>query len=264
MYRTREEMVDQWAREGGKATKANWFKKSGATGVFKLPATLGSRLATAVQVVLDTVPGPRGSRGRTQERPGSSVKSVLVTTNPFPRASCGRKYCPWTAKGQDCRERCYRENVGYAARCKRCHTTKVAQGVEEKKVEDAVYLGESSNTLPTRAEQHFVDYRQYMKQQPGGQGKRRGGGGEEEGNRRGVSSWMADHTRHTHKSIISDDPTSDYEFVTVGTFRKPLQRQVDEYLRMEQVKRSRKMRVGKEEWRVGCSISNTYMEFGLV
>ena len=153
MYRTREEIVDQWAREGGKTTKANWFKKSGATGVFNLPATLGSRLATAVQVVLDTVPGPRGSRVRTQERPGSSVKSVLVTTR-----SPGPPVGGSTAPGQP-RDR---ENVGYAARCKKCHNTKVALGVEEKKVEDAVYLGESSNTLPTRAEQHFVDYRQDM------------------------------------------------------------------------------------------------------
>ena len=91
-----------------------------------MPATKGSRLATAVQEVLDTVPGPRGSRVLTQERPGSSVKSVLVTSNPFPRASCGRRYCPWTAKGLDCREKRYRENVGYAARCTRCHTTNVA------------------------------------------------------------------------------------------------------------------------------------------
>ena len=72
---------------------------------------------------------------------------------------------------------------------------------------------------------------------------------------------MADHTRNTHKSIISNDPTSDYEFVTVATFRKPLQRQVDEYLRMERVKRSKKMRVGNEEWRVELPLLNRKDEY---
>ena len=31
MYRKRADMVSQWEREGGKPTKADWFKKSGAT-----------------------------------------------------------------------------------------------------------------------------------------------------------------------------------------------------------------------------------------
>ena len=261
MYRTRAEMVDQWAREGGKATKSDWFRKSGATGVFNVAATRDSRLATAVQSVLDTVPGPRGSKVLVQERPGSSVKSALVSSNPFPRASCGRRYCPWTAKGEECKERCYRENVGYAARCTRCHTSKVEEGVEDKEVEDTVYLGESSNTLPTRSEAHYKDYRQDMRREPGGEGRRRGGEGEEEDSRRGVSSWMADHTRDTHNSIISDDPITDYEFIIVSSFIKPLQRQIDEYLRMERVERSGRMKVGKEEWRVKVPLLNRKHEY---
>ena len=62
MYRTRSEMIRQWKLEGGKPTKSDWFQKSGATGVFNLPATKGSWLAKAAQKVFDTVPGPKGSR----------------------------------------------------------------------------------------------------------------------------------------------------------------------------------------------------------
>ena len=42
MYRTRKEMVHQWSQEGGKPTKSDWFKKSGATGVFNVAATKDS------------------------------------------------------------------------------------------------------------------------------------------------------------------------------------------------------------------------------
>ena len=48
-----------------------------------------------------------------------NIKAILVTSNSFPQPSCGRKYYQWTAFGIDCRERCYRENVGYAARFRR-------------------------------------------------------------------------------------------------------------------------------------------------
>jgi hypothetical protein len=58
MYLSRIEMKRQWEEEGGKPTKSDWFTKSGATGVFNLPATKDSWLANTVQQVLDTVPGP--------------------------------------------------------------------------------------------------------------------------------------------------------------------------------------------------------------
>ena len=56
MYRTRQEMQLQWEQEGGKPTKADWFCKSGATGVLNIPASKNSRLANMVQKVLTTVP----------------------------------------------------------------------------------------------------------------------------------------------------------------------------------------------------------------
>ena len=259
MYRTRAEILGQWAREGGKATRSDWFKKSGATGVINILATKDSRLATAIQTVLDTVPGPKGSRILTQERPGRSVKAILVTSNPFPRPSCGRKYCPWTDLGSDCKERCYRENVGYAARCRRCHQTQVEQGVEEEEVEDRVYLGESSNSLPTRTESHHRDYGQDIRQ--GLRRRRQGGGEEQEAAKVGVSSWMADHTRECHNAIISENPRDDYEFTIASTFKKPLPRQVDEYLRIERAERCRRVKLGKEVWRVKLPLLNRKHEY---
>ena len=34
------------------------------------------------------------------------------------------------------------------------------------------------------------------------------------------SSWMADHTRSHHGGVISEDPTDDYDFFVVGSWRK--------------------------------------------
>ena len=70
MYRNRLKMVQQWEKEGGKPNKADWFTKSGATGVFNVPATKESWLASTVQHVLSTVPGPKGSMILVTERPG--------------------------------------------------------------------------------------------------------------------------------------------------------------------------------------------------
>ena len=123
MYRTRKEMTKQWAEEGGKPTKSDWFRKSGATSVFNVPATKNLELALAVEEVLYTGPGPtaQGGKAKVQEKPGTSVRSSLMRANLFPRDSCGKgNRCPWTARGEACRERCYRESIGYIARCLTC------------------------------------------------------------------------------------------------------------------------------------------------
>ena len=123
-----------------------------------------SRLANMVQKVLTTVPGPKGSKIKVQERPGRSVKQSLVTANPYPRSSCGRKFCPWLANNDDCRERCYRESVGYMARCRRCHTAQQLEGKAEGDIVNKIYIGESSRyCITTRSAVHFMDYREEMK-----------------------------------------------------------------------------------------------------
>jgi hypothetical protein len=245
--------------------------------VFNLPATKDSKLAMAVQQVLDTVPGPTGSKIRVQERPGRSVRSTLCSANPFPRPSCGRLHCPWTQRGEDCRERCYRESVGYAARCCRCRAEQEQQGIAADEIRDQVYIGESSRSLPTRAGLHYRDYgqdirRRAKRRRPGqGEGEvepavrqRPASAGEEEeegGEGRGVSSWMADHTRERHAGVISTDPVRDYQFEITGTFMKPLHRQVDEALRIDRAERTAKVSVGKDVWRLSLPMLNRKHEY---
>ena len=280
MYRRRAEMISQWEQEGGKPTKSDWFRKSGATGVFNLHATHGSWLANTVQKVFNTVPGPEKTKILVTERPGRSVKSVLCTANPFPCPSCGRQLCPDTARGQDCRDLCYRESVGYAGRCKRCITAQITAGVPEEDVKHSVYLGESSRSLPSRSSFHFRDYSQEMKKKKtgskkvrdeesrreegegGGRGRR---GSEEEEDGEGmpaaISSWMAEHSRECHGGVISADPSQDYEFLVTGTFSKPLHRQVDEMLRINRAESTGVIRIGKGKLKVKLPLLNSKHEY---
>ena len=43
---------------------------------------------------------------------------------------------------------------------------------------------------------------------------------------------MADHTRSHHEGLISEDPTDDYDFFVVGSWRKPLHRLLEEVIRI--------------------------------
>ena len=116
LYRNRREQQAEVAAAGGRASKSNWFQKSGATNLLRVPATPDSGLAKAVEAALGRTAAPTGLQAKVVEEPGRSVKSVLVRSNQFPRKSCGRKLCPWMARGEECMERCYVEGVTYLAR----------------------------------------------------------------------------------------------------------------------------------------------------
>ena len=99
MYRSREEQKLEMKAAGGRASKSNWFQRSGATNLLRVPATANSSLAKAVERALARTAAPSGLRAKMVEEPGRSVGSWLVKSNQFPRKSCGRRLCPWLARG---------------------------------------------------------------------------------------------------------------------------------------------------------------------
>ena len=46
-------------------------------------------------------------------------------------------------------------------------------------------------------------------------------------------SWMWDHIAQDHEGKGSEEPHQDFDFYPTGTFRKPLERQVDEARRID-------------------------------
>ena len=106
IYRSRKEPKEQVRAEGGKPDKSNWFKKGGATNIFKVPATSGSELVKEAKAALDRAFAPSGLVIKVTEEPGPSISQCIVKSNNFPRQSCGRPLCPWQGKGEKCREMC--------------------------------------------------------------------------------------------------------------------------------------------------------------
>jgi hypothetical protein len=280
MYRTREERRLQWEAQGGKATAADWFRKAGFTSKINIPATTDSKLAEAVQGALDTVPGPIGSRTKVVEMPGGSVKRNLVRSNPFPREHCGRALCPWREREEPCNEFCFRESVGYAARCMECRQARLAELEDqgktpeeaENEVKEDVYIGETSRSVVTRKEVHLNDFDGAMFKKTGVKNARKRKEGEEptaamlEARDRRVrmareareeeepggpeeesSSWMADHCLAVHGGREAR-----FEFHTTGAHRKPLYRQLDEYVRIQTAEEKGTLATrGKEDdWKV--------------
>ena len=214
-------------------------------------------LASKVREALAAAPNPTGCATLVREQPGPSVKAQLMRPNPSPRESCGRDLCPSARAGGRCREKCFRESVAYMGRCLRCAEEQRQGGTEDQDIVWENYQGETSPSIVSRAREHYADYLAAMKKPPPPPTRHRdespgqaGGGGargvdwREEEDEEG-SSWMADHSRACHRGLASADPREDYDFVVLGHYPKPLQRQIEEAVRIRQVMQKDFLQVGQ-------------------
>ena len=241
MYRSKEEREEAWRRKGGKDDKATWFRKAGASTVMTVPATKESRLAGLVREALQSAPDPTGCKTMVREQPGPSVRQCLVRSNPLPRRSCGRPLCPWLRKGEECKMRCFQEGVGYLAYCTRCHDAQLEEGKEEGDVVEEVYLGETSRSLVSRIREHVSDYKAAMKKR---KHPKETTAGEAES-----SSWMADHIWSKHGGVQGPSPEDDFQFLVVGSWSKPLHRQLEEAIRIRNAMNKGFLTLGRESKR---------------
>ena len=122
----------------------------GASAILTVPATEGSKLAGKVKEALAAAPNPTGCSTLVREQPGPSIKQQLVKSNPLPREECGRELCPFRMGGEKCRERCYREGVGYMGRCLRCAEKQRQEGKKEDEIVWYAYQGKSSTPCNPR------------------------------------------------------------------------------------------------------------------
>ena len=247
MYRTKREREEQWRKEGGKPNKSNWFRSAGYTSVLYVPATKGSELASRVAKVLETLPSPAGLKPRVQEVPGRSAIASLTKSNPVPRPTCGRRHCPWRARGEDCYEKCYQDSICYFAVCKACAEEREGAGQEQK---DKVYLGESSRSSTYRSRRHFEDYLQAAAKM-GRRTRPSASQGQQD-----TSSWMADHFRDQHGGNLPGDPMTAFYFYQLASYRKPLSRQVAEANHIQMASKTGMIIDGKVVLRVDREVMN--------
>ena len=130
--------------------------------------------------------------------------------------------------------------------------------VEVTNTTEKAYIGETSNSLPTRAKSHLQVYSQAMRpgRRQGGNPRRQGEEREEEEGGEETSSWMADHMMEAHGGQKSEDPFEDFEFHLLKVFLKALERQVAESVYMELAETRGVVRMGPVLQKVARELCN--------
>ena len=166
---------------------------------------------------------------------GRSLVSDLQVSNPFPNGYCGSVDCLMCSQ-EPSYGRCYKTNVGYQFECDRspCNrettantthpdpdrTTSDSEGEDDTNNNSmppirARYQGETSRTGYTRAKQHLELYRSRSTQQR-------------------AKSFMHKHTISHHDGIVGrEGGIHDYKMTVTHTFRKPMDRILDEAVRIK-------------------------------
>ena len=198
-----------------------------------VPHSKNDRVKHKVGEVLRRIPGPTDQCLRVQERPGPSLRMSLVKNDPFPREKCGRTGCPLSREGK-CKNRCYTESIGYTITCNRC----VNSGQPPR-----IYIGETSRSVFTRFHGHLSDLKSSLKSNRG-------------------NSWMHNHILDTHNGEYnSQDIGADWKVTLCNNYRKPLERQVGEYIGIRRAKTAGRGRVGNRDIEVSNQVFNTKEEW---
>ena len=221
MYRSREERENMKDNTRGSSQKDTWFRAGGATSTLTVPVTPGGILADRVRMNLTRGRQPEGTKTKVLEDGGTCTRNVLTKSNQFPREECSRTDCVLFFQRDRSKPsvQCVKRSVGYEGQCARCPTR-------------FAYIGESSRTAYTRIREHLADYRAAAAAQlpalPAPQWQ-----GQDGVKKKDVKSWMWEHCREHHEGYVGGDGgMSDYVFKVTGQFRKCLDRQIDEGLRI--------------------------------
>ena len=118
--------------------------------------------------------------------------------------------------GRKCKGQCYKEGIVYLAECQICSNNQV-------------YIGESSQTLYTRCQQHLDDYKRI----------RNGNQGES------LSSWINDHVDDAHADIKEEfNPLKDIKWNVRSSHRDPLSRQTTEAVLIQEATENKTLTKG--------------------
>ena len=242
MYRNRSEVEERWKMEGGRPDTSTWFRKGGVTGILRVPSSNNERIKRAVEKVLREIPGPSGQYIKVLERPGPSIRASVMKNDPFPKNNCNRNNCPLTNSSTDgsCKMKCYLEGANYTVTCRECFNNYNAGKNNEL---PKTYIGESHRSVFTRINGHIQDLKSSMKYN-------------------GKKSWMAEHLREAHNGIFnSNNPVQDWLVTLRGTHRKPLDRQVTEFIDIRKVRTRGKAAILGKDREVSREIFNSKEEW---
>ena len=183
-----------------------WFKRNNAPyrSVLFVPATPGSILANSIRDVERKNRQGRAYRIKIVEQSGSTVRDLLAKNYPWTSTSCNDPQCfPCSSQSDTSRKHvsCRRPGVGYQITCLLCNDMGVI----------ATYHGESGRNMYTRGKEHL------------------------QGLRNGTSSnCLVIHNELYH----GGSREVHFRMEATSTFRKALDRQVDESVRIKYFSRT--------------------------
>ena len=213
MYRSQEERLKQKEVEKQSSSKDGWFRSDGATSTLTVPSTPNGALAEKVRENLSRGRQPAGTRTKVIESGGVLTNAGILKSNQFPITNCLRADCVLCfQKDGEKPTTCQVNGIGYQGQCSRCP-------------DKTMYVGESSKTGYTRMKQHFMNYKTASEDKlpalP-------------EENERDPKSWMWEHVREMHDGVVGvNEGKGDFEMSVTGVFRKCLERQVFEGVRIQ-------------------------------
>ena len=177
-----------------------------------VPATKDSVLVRRIKEAEALNRQGRSQRIKIVERTGSTIKSMLSKKAPWPSSRCQAEeecfYCMTSPQGKGS---CRNTGVGYRIICTLC--------TEEGRVSS--YEGETGRNLKVRGSKHLQEFK----------------GGNS-------SNCMVIHNRSFHPQLNCQPGDSDFNFrmECKGIFKTPLERQVNEALRIKHSKADQRIR----------------------
>ena len=129
-------------KEAKERKKLEWSSKGGHIAPIFVPATPGGELMKTMKKVADRE-AKEGIHFKVVEMGGRTLKSELQKSNPIATPGCDEANCLGCTTGRGKGGQCRRNNVNYQITCQLCP--------DDSK---AVYIGETSRNLYTRAMEH--------------------------------------------------------------------------------------------------------------
>ena len=194
----------------------NWFQPGDAgskifTSVVFVPATPGSRLQKLLQKKEKENNQGRIHRIRIVEKSGVTVRNVLARNYPWEVSYCQQDDCFQCSTCPTPKYSCRKPGIGYKITCLKCASTGTI----------AVYEGESSKNAYARGKKHLQELRGAVK-----------------------TNAMVIHNIAHH-----DSPSENhFEMKVVKIISKPLERQIDESIRIQNSDANIILNSGSEWW----------------
>ena len=201
--------------EANKRKKKDWLRSSTSSqcqSVLFVPATPGSVLARSIRQCEERNVQGRHVRIKVVERSGKSVKNTLAPNYPWKPQRCDDSNCFPCSSGTMTKISCRKPGVAYKIKCTICSDSGI----------DSVYEGESGKCLFERGKKHLSEFQAGLS-----------------------TNAMVIHNRIHHNCA----PSLNFEMVAVKTFTSPLERQLDEALRIKNSEADVLMNSGSE-WRL--------------